>query len=106
SGPNTGGKTVALKTVGLCALMVRHGLPLPGEEDSHMALFEQVFTDIGDEQSSERDLSTFSGHVVNINRFLPHCGPESLVLLDELFTGTDPMQGAALAVALLEELAA
>lgn len=105
SGPNTGGKTVALKTVGLCALMARFGLPLPVAEGSSIALFETVFTDIGDEQSIERDLSTFSGHVVNINQFLPDCDAGSLVLLDELFTGTDPMQGAALAVALLEDLA-
>ncbi len=105
SGPNTGGKTVALKTVGLCVLMARFGLPLPVADGSSIALFETVFTDIGDEQSIERDLSTFSGHVVNINQFLPHCNDGSLVLLDELFTGTDPMQGAALAVSLLEELA-
>lgn len=105
SGPNTGGKTVALKTVGLCVLMARFGLPLPVADGSSIALFETVFTDIGDEQSIERDLSTFSGHVVNINQFLPDCNEGSLVLLDELFTGTDPMQGAALAVSLLEVLA-
>ncbi len=106
SGPNTGGKTVALKTAGLCALMVRFGLPLPVAEESQIPLFETIFTDIGDEQSIERDLSTFSGHVVNINQFLGRCDEQSLVLLDELFTGTDPMQGAALAVSLLEALAA
>jgi DNA mismatch repair protein MutS2 len=105
SGPNTGGKTVALKMLGLCSLMVRAGLPLPVAEGSTIPLFRSIYTDIGDEQSIERDLSTFSGHIVNINGFLPSCGPDSLVLLDELFIGTDPMQGAALAVALLEELA-
>lgn len=105
SGPNTGGKTVSLKTTGLLAMMVRHGLPIPADEGSAIPLFEQIYTDVGDEQSIERDLSTFSGHVTNINRFLDRCGPRSLVLLDELFVGTDPMQGAALAVSLLENLA-
>ena len=104
SGPNTGGKTVLLKTLGLCALMVKCGLPIPVDAHSHVPLFEHIYTDIGDEQSIERDLSTFSGHLTNINTFLDHCGSSSLVLLDELFTGTDPLQGAALAVALLEEL--
>lgn len=105
SGPNTGGKTVLLKTLGLCALMIRCGLPLPVDEDSCIPLYDSVFTDIGDEQSIERDLSTFSGHLVNIKGFLPGSGAHTLVLLDELFSGTDPMQGAALAVALLEDLA-
>ena len=105
SGPNTGGKTVTLKTTGLCALMARYGLPLPVDEESKIPLFNSVFTDIGDEQSIDRDLSTFSGHVNNIKGFLPLCDDRSLVLLDELFVGTDPVQGAALAVSLLEELA-
>jgi DNA mismatch repair protein MutS2 len=105
SGPNTGGKTVFLKTLGLCALMARCGLPTPTEHGSKLPLFRAIYTDIGDEQSIERDLSTFSGHLVNINTFVDDCDENSLVLLDELFTGTDPMQGAALAVALLEELA-
>lgn len=105
SGPNTGGKTVTLKTTGLCALMARYGLPLPVDEESQIPLFDSIFTDIGDEQSIDRDLSTFSGHVNNIKGFLPHSDAKSLVLLDELFVGTDPVQGAALAVALLEELA-
>jgi DNA mismatch repair protein MutS2 len=105
SGPNTGGKTVFVKTLGLCALMVRCGLPTPTEPGSKLPLFRAIYTDIGDEQSIERDLSTFSGHLVNINQFVDDCDASSLVLLDELFTGTDPMQGAALAVALLEELA-
>jgi DNA mismatch repair protein MutS2 len=105
SGPNTGGKTVLVKTLGLCALMVRCGLPTPTDPGSKVPLFRAIYTDIGDEQSIERDLSTFSGHLVNINQFVDDCDAGSLVLLDELFTGTDPMQGAALAVALLEELA-
>ncbi len=105
SGPNTGGKTVTLKTTGLCALLARFGLPLPVDEESSIPLFNSIFTDVGDEQSIERDLSTFSGHVKNIDGFLEHTGPDSLVLLDELFVGTDPAQGAALAVALLETLA-
>jgi DNA mismatch repair protein MutS2 len=105
SGPNTGGKTVLLKMLGLSALLTRCGLPIPADQGSELPLFDSIFTDIGDEQSIERDLSTFSGHLTNINDFLSRCGPDSLVLLDELFTGTDPLQGAALAVALLEELA-
>ena len=106
SGPNTGGKTVLLKTLGLCALMARCGMTIPADEESKIPIFSSIFTDIGDEQSIERDLSTFSGHLTNINTFIEESGPKTLVLLDELFTGTDPLQGAALAVALLEELAA
>ncbi|MFW5965983.1 MAG: endonuclease MutS2 [Persicimonas sp.] len=105
SGPNTGGKTVLLKTLGLCALMARCGLPIPAGDESAIPLYDSLYTDIGDEQSIERDLSTFSGHLTNINTFLDRCGDRSLVLLDELFTGTDPLQGAALAIALLEDLA-
>ncbi len=105
SGPNTGGKTVALKTAGLCALLARFGLPLPVAEESTLPLYGSIYTDVGDEQSIQQDLSTFSGHVNNINSFLDDCDPDSLVLLDELFVGTDPSQGAALAVALLEDLA-
>lgn len=106
SGPNTGGKTVTLKTLGLFALMTLAGLPVCVHPDSEMPLWEQVHSDIGDEQAVERDLSTFSGHVRNIVRFLPDCGDRSLVLLDELFAGTDPEQGAALGRALLGDLAA
>lgn len=105
SGPNTGGKTVLLKTLGMCALMTQAGLPIPVAEGSRMPFFGAIYTDIGDEQSIERDLSTFSGHLVNITSFLNECDTESLVMLDELFAGTDPQQGAALAVGLLEELA-
>ncbi len=104
SGPNTGGKTVTLKTVGLCALMARAGLGIPCEEGSAIPIFDAIHTDIGDEQTLERDLSTFSGHVANIAEFLPRCGTGALVLLDELFAGTDPEQGAALGRALLDEL--
>jgi len=104
SGPNTGGKTVLLKAMGLSALMARCGLPVPAEPGSEVPLYADIFSDIGDEQSIERDLSTFSAHLTNINGFLDETGPESLVLLDELFTGTDPMEGAALATALLEDL--
>lgn len=104
SGPNTGGKTVLLKTVGLAGLFVRAGMPIPCDEGSKVPFYEAVYTDIGDEQSIERDLSTFSSHLVNINSFIEDCGESSLVLLDELFAGTDPHQGTALAVSLLEEL--
>lgn len=104
SGPNTGGKTVLLKAMGLSALMARCGLPIPAGDDSQVPLYSEVFSDIGDEQSIERDLSTFSAHLTNINSFLDRTSPESLVLLDELFTGTDPLEGAALATALLEDL--
>lgn len=105
SGPNTGGKTVTLKTLGLFALMVRTGLPLPVAEGGRFPVFDSIYTDIGDEQTVERDLSTFSGHVANIASFYDAVNANSLVLLDELFAGTDPEQGAALGRALLTELA-
>lgn len=105
SGPNTGGKTVLLKTVGLCAMLVKCGAPIPAAEGSSIPLFVNIFTDIGDGQSIEADLSTFSSHLVNIQSFITRCSPKSLVLLDELFSGTDPTQGSALAVSLLENLA-
>ena len=106
SGPNAGGKTVGLKTVGLLALMARAGLPIPAQEGSSLPLFEVVLTDVGDDQSIERNLSTFSAHVLHLERFLRGAGPGMLLLLDELAVGTDPDQGAALAEAVLEELAA
>lgn len=105
SGPNTGGKTVLTKTLGLCTLMARCGLTLPVDEGSKLPLYRTLYTDIGDEQSIEHDLSTFSGHLTNINTFIGKADHTSLVLLDELFAGTDPIQGAALASALMQELA-
>jgi len=105
SGPNAGGKTVALKTVGLAALMTRAGLHLTAESGSVMGWFPDVRTDIGDAQSLEKDLSTFSGHMVNLRELLATAGSGSLVLIDEIAVGTDPEQGAALAQAVLEALA-
>jgi DNA mismatch repair protein MutS2 len=104
SGPNTGGKTVALKSLGLAALMVRAGIPVPAAEGSRVDLFTDVLADIGDLQSVEGDLSTFSGHLLVLNGLLSRRGPGVLILLDEVAVGTDPSQGAALARAVLEEL--
>jgi DNA mismatch repair protein MutS2 len=105
SGPNAGGKTVALKTVGLCALMARAGLHVPAEAGSEIGWFVDVRTDIGDAQSLEHDLSTFTGHVLALRTYLDECGAGTLLLLDEIAVGTDPEQGAALAQAVLEALA-
>jgi DNA mismatch repair protein MutS2 len=104
SGPNAAGKTVLLKTLGLSALMVRHGLPIAARENSRIAFFERVLTDVGDEQSTVRNLSTFSAHITNLSAILREADASSLVLLDELATGTDPQEGAALACAIVDAL--
>ncbi|HEY8426795.1 MAG TPA: endonuclease MutS2, partial [Sandaracinaceae bacterium] len=102
SGPNAGGKTVSLKVLGLAALMARSGLPLPAAEGSRVGFFAPILTDVGDEQSIEKNLSTFSAHVTNLARILDRAGPSAMVLLDELATGTDPEEGAALACAVVD----
>ncbi|MBX7194394.1 MAG: endonuclease MutS2, partial [Sandaracinaceae bacterium] len=104
SGPNAGGKTVALKLLGMVALMARAGLPTPAQEGAKVGFFETVLSDVGDEQSMQKNLSTFSAHVRSMARTLDLAGPHSLVLLDEVATGTDPGEGAALACAIVDSL--
>lgn len=104
TGPNAGGKTVAMKTVGLLVLMTQMGIPIPADPDSEIPLVDKILVDIGDRQSLEQDLSTFSAHVVRLKQIVEEAGDRTLVLLDEVGTGTDPKEGAALAIALLSEL--
>ncbi len=104
TGPNAGGKSVTMKTVGLAALMLQSGIPVPCDSESTFPVYDNIFVDIGDEQSLENDLSTFSSHVSRLARIVDGAGPRSLVLIDEIGTGTDPAEGSALGAAILQRL--
>ncbi|PLX23168.1 MAG: endonuclease MutS2 [Ignavibacteria bacterium] len=106
TGPNAGGKSITMKTAGLCALMVQSGIPVPCDESSEFPMYESIFVDIGDEQSVENDLSTFSSHVSRLAHIIDHASDRSLVLIDEIGTGTDPAEGSALGASILQRLTA
>ena len=104
SGPNAGGKSVCLKTVGLLQYMLQNGIPIPVQPDSHTGLFRAIYMDIGDDQSLDNDLSTYSSHLYNMKFFVKNCSPDSLVLIDEFGTGTEPMLGGAIAESILNKM--